>query len=68
MNFRAFECLFLYDVFCYHVKSEKSVHDCILDRCWKCCYYARFSRDLQAEEDEFFREVERARKVRDARF
>lgn len=66
MNFRAFECLFLYDVFCVHVTSEKSVDDCIQDRCWKCCYYARFSRDLRAEEDEFFREVERARKVRDS--
>jgi len=42
-------CLFMLDVLCSYVKSERSVG--VMDRCLKCRHYARFLREM-AEEDE----------------
>ena len=52
-------CLFMLDVLCSYVKTEKSVG--VMDRCLKCGHYARFLREMAKEEEEFFEEVERLR-------
>jgi len=52
-------CLFLSDVVCSFVKSDKPA---ILDRCFSCPEYVRFNREMQEEEDEFFKECDMIRK------
>lgn len=49
-------CLFLADVICVFVKSDKPV---VMNRCFKCKYYFRFNREMEQEEEEFFEECER---------
>jgi len=47
------------DVVCSYVKDDHAV---ILDRCSSCPEYARFNREMQEEEDEFFKECDMIRK------
>ena len=52
-------CVFWDDVWCSYRKSEKVG---VMDRCMKCRHYRRLIREMEKEEEEFFEEVERARK------
>ena len=46
-------CVFFDDVLCSFRRSEKSG---IMDRCMNCEHFARFNREMQKEEEEFFEE------------
>jgi len=50
-------CEFLDGVFCSYRKSEK--FGAIIHRCLKCRHYLEFVRELEAEEDRFFEELDR---------
>jgi hypothetical protein len=52
-------CVFFDDVLCSFRRSEKSG---IMRRCLGCEHYKKFVEEMEKEEDEFFDEVERARR------
>jgi hypothetical protein len=52
-------CLFLPDVPCSFVKSDKAV---FMERCFSCSNYRRFEKEMQEEEDDFFKECDMIRK------
>lgn len=52
-------CLYELDVLCPFRKSEKVR---IMRRCEKCPHYAKFVRDMEEEEEEFWEEADRIRK------
>ena len=52
-------CLFLPDVVCSYNKSDKPR---FMRRCEKCVYYAKFLREMEEQEEEFWEEVDRIRK------
>ena len=52
-------CFFLPDVLCSFRKSEKFG---VMSRCLKCPFYAKFMREMEEEEEEFWDEVDKIRK------
>lgn len=52
-------CLFLPDVVCLYVESDKPT---FMSRCEECPHYKRFVRDMENEDQEFWDEVDRIRK------
>jgi len=56
MSSKLFSCFFLDGVLCSFRKSEESG---IMDRCFSCSHYLRFCREMEAEEDAFFEELDR---------
>lgn len=57
---KPFSCLFLLDVVCSYVKSEKSVG--VMDRCMKCPHYERFLRMMDEEDEKVMDEIDRVRR------
>ena len=56
-------CLFDGVTLCSFVKREGRTG--VLTRCFKCPTYLKFCREMEAEEDAFFEEVERIRRGED---
>ena len=56
---KVLSCVFDDDFLCFYRKSEKVR---IMHRCFKCRHFRRLNREMEKEEEEFFEEVERARK------
>lgn len=56
-------CLFAIDekILCQHVHETNFG---VIHRCLNCKYYTEFCREMEAEEDEFFDEARRMRKLR----
>jgi len=52
-------CLFLPDVFCVYRKTAEFA---VMDRCAKCVHYDRFMREMEEEEDRFWKWEERVRR------
>ena len=53
-----FPCTLEVGKVCPHKKCE---HTRILAKCFKCPHYRRFMADMEAEEEQFFKEVEKMR-------
>jgi len=60
MNPKPLSCLFLLDVLCSYVKSEKAVG--VMDRCLKCPHYLRFLEEMAAEDEKVMDEIDRWRR------
>lgn len=56
---KTLSCLFLLDVLCSYVKSEKSTG--VMDRCFSCKHYLRFLRIMHAEDMKVMDEIDRMR-------
>ena len=52
-------CMFLPDVLCSYRKNEKFG---VMSRCLKCPHYMRFLREMEEEEEKFWKDVDRIRK------
>jgi len=59
MSPKLLSCLFLPDIFCSHVKSEKSRG--LMDRCLKCRYYEEFLNIMAEEDEKVMDEIDRMR-------
>jgi hypothetical protein len=60
MGSKSFSCLFLLDVLCSYVTSEKFVG--VMDRCMKCPHYLRFLREMDEEDEKVMDEIDRMRR------
>jgi hypothetical protein len=58
---KVFSCLFMLDVLCSHVKSEKSKG--VMDRCLKCRHYLRFLRIMHDEDMKVMDEIDEIRRT-----
>lgn len=56
-------CLFLLDVLCSYVKTEK--FSGVMDRCLKCRHYERFMREMAEEDAKVMDEIDEIRKHSD---
>lgn len=54
-------CLFLLDVLCSYVKTEK--FSGVMDRCLKCRHYARFLREMAEEDEKVMDEIDTMRRL-----
>jgi len=52
--------MFMLDVLCSYVKSEKFVG--AMDRCMKCPHYLRFLREMDEEDEKVMDEIDRMRR------
>lgn len=55
---KVLSCLFLPDILCSYVKSEKVG---LMDRCLKCRHYEWFLREMAEEDDKVMDEIDRMR-------
>ena len=58
---KVFSCLFMPNIFCSYVLSEKSVG--IMDRCLKCRYYEEFLRLMHEEDMKVMDEIDEIRRT-----
>jgi hypothetical protein len=58
---KIFSCLFLPDVLCSYVKTEKSTG--VMDRCLKCRHYKRFLREMAEEDEKVMDEIDEMRRT-----
>lgn len=56
---KGLRCYFYDNVLC---SFRKSLRSGIMPQCYTCRHYKRFKREMAEEEEEFFEEVERARR------
>jgi len=61
MSPKAFHCLFLLDIFCLYVKTEKFTG--IMDRCLKCPHYLSFLREMAEEDEKVMDEIDEMRRL-----
>jgi len=57
---KGLSCLFLFDVLCSYVKTEKFVG--VMDRCLKCPHYLRFLREMSEEDEKVMDEIDEMRR------
>ena len=57
---KVLSCLFLPDILCSYVKSEKSVG--VMDRCMECRHYEEFLRVMHEEDMKVMDEIDRMRR------
>ena len=60
MSSKPFSCLFMPNIFCSYVLSEKSVG--VMDRCMSCRHYEEFLRMMHEEDMKEMAEIDRIRK------
>ena len=56
---KVFSCLFMPDVLCSFVKSERATG--VMDRCLKCRHYEEFLRIMAEEDEKVMDEIDRMR-------
>ena len=58
---KVLSCLFLPDILCSYVKSEKSTG--VMDRCLKCRHYHAFLREMAEEDEKVMDEIDEIRRT-----
>jgi hypothetical protein len=59
-DLKVLPCIFYDNVLCSYRKTARS---CLMDRCWECRHYKRFSREMLEADEKVMDEIDEERKT-----